>query len=237
VCAYTQRLLSEEDAVIPPERLHVIHNGVNPALYQPDAEQRAAIRSELDYGEGHVVFGTAARLSRDKGHRFILDAVASIREQVPQMRVLFLGEGPLRPVLEGQTADLGLEDVVRFAGFQRDMVRWVHAFDVGVQPSIDVDTSSFSVKEQMACGIPVIVSDYGGLPEIVAHRAEGLVCPAGDADALAEAMHALAGDTGLRRRLGEAGRARVVREFSLDAFTEGTVSVYRRALAGGSRPG
>lgn len=235
VCAYTQQLLSGANAVVPPERLHVIHNGVDPALYAPDKRRRAAIRDELGYAQDEVVFGTAARLSRDKGHRFILEALASIREQVPQARALFLGAGPLREALEQQTADLGLGAAVRFAGFQNDMARWVHAFDVGVQPSVDVDTSSFSVKEQMACGIPVIVSDYGGLPEIVAPGAEGFVCPAGEARPLAEAMRQLALDVALRRGMGEEGRARVLREFTLDAFTGSTLAVYQQALAGETR--
>ena len=112
------------------------------------------------------------------------------------------------------------------------MEQCVHALDVGVLPSIHCDTSSFSLKEQMAAGIPVITSDYGGLPEIVDDGREGLVVPNGTVEPLADAMRQLALDPEARRRMGAAGRERVLKEFSLESFAARTVDVYREAIEG-----
>ena len=127
-------------------------------------------------------------------------------------------------------AELGLSKVVRFAGFREDMAACTQAFDAAVLPSVDCDTSSFSLKEAMAAEKPVIASDYGGLPEVVDDGGEGIVVPAGTVAPLREAMRTLMGDRALAARMGAAGRARVERDFSIEVFAGRTVEAYRMAL-------
>jgi glycosyltransferase involved in cell wall biosynthesis len=212
------------------DRLTAIHNGVDASTYRPDPDARADARAEFGYGPGDVVCGIAARLVEAKGHRYLFEAVASLCEMHPALRILVLGEGPLEADLRAMAERLGIAGAVRFAGFRDDMPRCVRAFDIGVQPSIAVDTSSFSLKEQMAAGIPVIASDYGGLPEIVRDGVEGRVVPAGTVMPLAQALDDLATDAALRERRGEAGRARVLEEFTVERFGERTLAAYHQAL-------
>ena len=153
-----------------------------------------------------------------------------LHEAFPQLRVLVLGRGDLEPELVNLAKELGIGGIVRFAGFRDDMARCTQAFDIGVQPSIDCDTSSFSLKEQMAEEKPVVCSDYGGLTEILTDGVEGFIVPTGTVEPLAEAMKRLLVDAGLRRNMGAAGRQRVLKEFTLEVFAQRTVEAYYRAL-------
>lgn len=212
-------------------RMVSIHNGVDPDAYQPDETARDAARAAFGFGDEHFVFGIAARLAKAKGHEFLLRAMALIKHDFPRMRLLALGNGPLDAALKALAAELGLAERIVWAGFRDDVAQCTQAFDAGVLPSIDCDTSSFSVKEEMACSKPMIVSDYGGLIEIVDDGVEGFVVPAGTVEPLADALAKLMRDPEHAAEMGRAGRARVLREFSLDQFAGRTLEVYRTVIA------
>ncbi len=211
-------------------RMCAIHNGVDPQQYQPVPEARASARTEFAYDDDHIVCGIAARLVPAKGHEFLFRALAQLINEFPNLRLLVLGQGDLEPELRRLAKDLGIAGIVRFAGFRNDMPRCTQAFDIGVLPSIDCDTSSFSLKEEMAAEIPVVASDHGGLPEIVSDGVEGFVVPAGAVEPLAQALRRLMQDTELRQKMGRAGRRRVLQDFSVQVFAQRTLDAYRRAL-------
>jgi glycosyltransferase involved in cell wall biosynthesis len=229
VCGVVRRELARQRA-FDADRMCSIHNGVDAEAYRPDPAARAAVRAEFGYREDDLVIGIAARLVKAKGHTYLFQAVAQLRETHPNLRILALGQGTLEEKLREEASHLGLAGAVTWAGFRDDMARCVQAFDIGVQPSIDCDTSSFSLKEQMAAEKPVIASDYGGLTEIVTHGEEGLIVAAGAVAPLSEAIASLADDSERRRMMGEKGRARVLREFTIDIFARRTVEAYRRAI-------
>jgi len=230
VCDMVRETLSAHPA-FDSARLTSIHNGVDTALYHPDMLSRADSRAQFDYGDEHIVCGIAARLVKAKGHTFLFQAIRTLRDEMPQLRVLVLGQGALEAALRDEVKALGLQELVTFAGFREDMPRCVQAFDIGILPSIDCDTSSFSLKEQMAAGIPVVASDYGGLPEIVTNNVEGLIVPNGTVAPLADAIRTLAQDGARRGSMGKLGRERVLRDFSLETFASRTVDVYHHAIA------
>lgn len=229
VCEMVRQNLAQHPA-FKPDRLSAIHNGVDTSLYAPNPECRTRMRAAFGYTDADIVFGIAARLVEAKGHTYLFEAAAGLVGALPRLKILVLGQGALEEQLKEQVNRLGLESRVHFAGFRNDMEQCVHAFDAGVLPSIDCDTSSFSLKEQMAAGIPVITSDFGGLPEIVTDNVEGLVVPNGTVKQLADAMEKLALSRETRERMGRAGRERVLREFSLEAFAGRTVDAYRMAM-------
>ena len=211
-------------------RMLTVHNGVDVEVYKPDVIARSRAREEFGYEEHHVVCGIAARLVPAKGHEFFFKAVAQLMKSYPDMRLLVLGRGPLETQLKQLAVSLGIESITQFAGFRTDVAQCVTAFDIGVQPSIDCDTSSFSLKEQMATEIPVIASDYGGLKEIVSDGVEGFIVPAHTIVPLASAIRRVIDSADLRRRMGVAGRRRVLREFTVQTFAERTLRVYEKAL-------
>jgi len=229
VCDVVRRQLASQPA-FRAERLCTIHNGVDAEQYRPDPEARARIREEFGYKDDHIVVGIAARLVLAKGHTFLFKAASMLVREFPKMRLLVLGQGDLEANLKQVALVCGLGGVMRFAGFREDMTACVQAFDIGVQPSIDCDTSSFALKEQMAAGKPVIASDYGGLTEIVSDGEEGLIVPAGSIGPLAAALTQLLRDPDLRARMGKKARERVLKEFTVQAFAQKTVEAYRTAI-------
>ena len=188
------------------------------------------VRSSFGFDSEHIVVGIVARLVPAKGHTFLFKAVKPLVGEFPLLRILVLGEGALRGILQKEVDSLGIGPHVHFAGFRDDMSRCVQALDIMVQPSIDCDTSSFSLKEGMAAGVPVIASDYGGLPEIVTDGVEGYLVPAGTVEPLTFALKRLIKDPGLRRQMGIAARERVVNDFSIERFAIATLHVYERVL-------
>jgi len=231
VCDVVRRDLAATP-VFDPARLCSIHNGVDAEEYAPDPEARRAVRAELGYGGEHFVLGVAARLVKDKGHEFLLRAVAEMVGEYPQLRVLLLGQGVLEESLRSLCRSLGIADKVQFAGFRDDVARCTQAFDAGVLTSIGCDTSSFSLKEEMAEEKPIIASDYGGLTEIVSDGAEGYIVPAGQVAPVAEALlRLLTLAPEARAAMGRAGRARVLREFTIQIFAARTEAVYEQVIA------
>lgn len=229
VCDEVREHLAQHPA-FDAKRMCSIHNGVDADQFRPDAAKRLEARAEFGYEEAHLVCGIAARLVPAKGHEFLFRAAALLRPEFPQLRVLVLGQGTLEPHLRRIVHELGIEQAVRFAGFRTDMAYCTQAFDIAALPSVDCDTSSFSLKEEMAAEKPVVASDYGGLKEIIADGVEGWVAPAGTVAPLAEALRRLLLDPAMRAAMGARGRQRVLREFSLEVFAERTEAAYRQAI-------
>lgn len=229
VCDVVRRDLARHPA-FDATRMCSIHNGVDAQEFKPDPESRRRAREEFGYSGKHLVCGIVARLVPAKGHEFLFRAVALLHTSIPHLRILVLGQGDLEERLRRLAAESGIVPLVRFAGFRADMAYCVQAIDLGIQPSIDCDTSSFSLKEMMAAEKPVIASDYGGLTEIVDDGSEGLVVPAGTVDPLARAIESLAADANRRIEMGKKGRERVLRDFTIEVFAARTVAAYRQAV-------
>jgi rhamnosyl/mannosyltransferase len=151
-----------------------------------------------------------------------------------------IGDGPLRASLEAEAARLGVGGRVRFLGSlpDADVVAHLHACDAFVLPSVThAETFGVVQLEAMTCGKPVVsTSVRSGVPWVNRDGETGLIVEPGDADALAGALNRLVHDAALRTRMGEAGRARVGREFTLAAMAAGTSAVYRAILSASAAP-
>jgi L-malate glycosyltransferase len=157
-----------------------------------------------------VVIGTVKSLAPVYGIDLLLEAFARLRSRPAgaDCRLLIVGDGPQRSELEAQARRLGLVDTVRWIGAvpHAEVPAWLHQLDIYVAPS-RAESFGVAVAEAMACGVAVVVSDAGGLPEVVDAGRSGLVVPAGDVGALADALEGLVLDPPLRARL--AAQARV----------------------------
>jgi glycosyltransferase involved in cell wall biosynthesis len=196
----------------------VIPNGVDVA--------RARRARPGDPGPLRVL--AVGRLRAPKDFRTLVRAVAALGPHA--CRVLVAGEGPDRPLLAAEIDALGLRGRVVLAGERHDVARLLAYAHVFVLPSRS-EGHPVSVLEAMAAGVPVVASRVGGIPEQVADGETGLLVEPGDVDGLAAALRRLAADPALRRRLGEAGRARAEEAFDLPAFRRAHLEVYSRELA------
>ena len=173
------------------------------------------------------------RLIPVKGHLVLLRALAQARTREPGLVLQIAGQGPLEPALKAYAKELGLSDSVRFLGFVSPIQTAIEDAAAVVVPSLGEGFGMVAL-EAMERGRPVIASDVGGLPEIVADGETGFVVPAGDAEELADAMVALASDLTRAAAMGEAGRRRALESFTQERSTQGIERLYLRALKASS---
>jgi L-malate glycosyltransferase len=163
---------------------------------------------------GPVTIGTVKSLAPAYGIDVLLRAFASAAAG-RDVRLLIVGDGPQRDALQQLARQLAIDDLVQWAGAvpHADVPQWLQRLDVYVAASRE-ESFGVAVVEAMACGVPVVVSDAGGLPEVVVAGESGLVVPRDDAAALAAALQRLIDDAPLRRRLSQGGHARAQAEYA-----------------------
>lgn len=171
------------------------------------------------------------RLVREKGVHVLLNAATHIRAAVPNVRFVLIGRGPMEESLRTQAERLGLTDIVQFLGFVSDAERdtWLRTADVCVFPSL-YEPFGIVALEAMAAGTPVVVSDVGGLREIVCHEETGLTTFVGHTDSLAQQTIRLLQDRDLATHLAERAQAAIRDRFSWESVAARTVEVYEKAL-------
>lgn len=205
--ALIREILTERQGV-RLDKVDLIPYGFEPEKYRPPAPSEIArLRDELGL-EGRFAIGTFARLHEEKGHRFLLEAVASLKERVPSLLLLVVGEGPERAAIERQIESAGLGHLVRLLGWRRDAMELMASVDAVAQPTLQEAFSQVMV-EALWMRKPLVITDVSGAPDIITDGVNGLLVPRGDAGALARAIERLAGDPALRARLGESGQAYV----------------------------
>jgi glycosyltransferase involved in cell wall biosynthesis len=207
----------------PAGRLDVLYNGIDPGS-RPTPAQRDAARRQLGLGGQAFVIGTAGRLDPVKNLPRLLQAHAMLRSRMPDARTVIVGDGPERAALEAEAAALGITDAVVFAGYRQDVRALMAAFDIYINCSL-YEGVSLTVLEAMAAALPVVATRVGGNPEVVIDGETGLLVP-GRAEALADAVASLARDPQRRRVMGDAGRWRVKRHFSIDRMVAEYASAY-----------
>ncbi len=210
-------------------------SGVDTQAFRPgllDPAEREALRAELGLAPDQVVATLAARLIRDKGVFEFLEAARQLAPRFPDLRFLLVGDpDPGNPTALGETdmAAARSEGNVAFAGWRTDMDRVWAASDIAVLPSYR-EGLPVSLQEALACGLPVIATDAPGCRETVAPGRNGLLVPVRDAAALAQALGRMAGDPGLRSRMGEAGRAKALADFDAAVLARQVIAAYDQVV-------
>jgi sugar transferase (PEP-CTERM/EpsH1 system associated) len=214
---------------IPAAKTLFIKNGVDTDRFTP----ALAPAPDAPWHAGDIVVGTVARVQDVKNHRGLVDAFARARAQLAQtdpalaarLKLAIVGDGPLLPAVREQVAGLGLQDAVWLPGARSDIGPLLRTFSVFALPSL-AEGTPVSMLEAMACGLPVVASRVGGIPEVVDESVQGFLVPVGDADALAQVFVRYAQDEILRTAHGQAGRARVEERFSMRAMVDAYGALY-----------
>ena len=201
-------------ALTEPEywsKLEVVHCGVDLDLYPYRTR---------DQRDGRTVEILAVgRLSPEKGHLVLLDALAQLHQEGLRVQLTLVGDGPLQPELVAFAAENGIDDLVTFAGSvgQDDMPSYFERADIFCQPSFN-EGIPVVLMEAMASGLPVVSSDVGAIAELVADEESGLLVSPARSAFLAQALRRLAESPDLRTAMGARGREIVERDFDAAAL-------------------
>ena len=222
VVAVSSDIRSYLEGALGVRGVRVIPNGID--VHRYEGGNRAAARRTLGLDPEACIIGAVGNLYRVKGHAVLVEAVARLGD--PRLHVVIAGRGEEEAALRRQAASAGMGDRLHLLGFREDVPQLLAAFDFYALPSFS-EGQSLALIEAMAAGLPIVASRVGGNPEILTDGEHGLLCGAGDAEALAAALRRLIADPAAAGRLAEAGRARARAEFSLEAM----VKRYRRLYA------
>ena len=213
---------------LPAGRVHTIYNGVDSRRFVPPGlPERHEARARLGFDDDAFVVGMVAGFRPEKNHEIFFAGLMQCAPRIPNLRVLAVGGGPLLENLREAVGKTELAGRCAFAGDVPDVLPYLWAMDVGCLTPGSNEGFSNAVIEQMATGLPMIVSDVGGNAEAVHDGVNGLVIPPHDAAALASAVLRLYEDPARRAEMGRAARARVLSEFSLERMAAAHAELYR----------
>ncbi|MBI5604001.1 MAG: glycosyltransferase [Deltaproteobacteria bacterium] len=213
---------------INPEKIEVIHNGIDPSRLDQPLE-REEWRSKLGIKPGEFVIGVVARLEEQKGHQYLLEALSLRPDLLPSLKVLIIGDGKLRSVLEEESKRRGLSTQVLFLGTRKPIIPILLALDLFLLPSL-WEGFSMAILEAMAAGVPVIATRVGGAGEVITSGRDGFLIPPADAPSLAAAI-----EDALRHRekyqaMAQLGRDKVRQSFSQENHMELLQGLYLKTL-------
>lgn len=213
-----------------PTKVEVIYNAVDWDQLRT-TRPRDEIRRSLGLAPDAFVVGTIARLTEQKGHRYLFDAVGQTAA-LKDLHLLVVGGGHLEGELKRHAEAVGISSRVHFAGPRRDLGDLLSAMDVFALPSL-WEGLPLSLVLAMGAGVPVVSTTVAGVPEVVETERTGLLVPPADSSTLGQALGRLATEPELRDRLSAAGRASVLPRFGAEAYVNATTRLYQRLLADG----
>ena len=213
--------------LLPMPPLETLHHGLDPAALPVPG--RDGVRAELGIPEDAPVVGSVANFKAAKDHATLLRAAAQVRQAIPSVRFVLVGQGPLEAETRRLAGQLVLDQTVVFAGFRTDATRLMAGFDAFALSST-YEGLPIALIEAMAVGCPAVVTRVGGTPEVVADGVHGFLVPPRDPAALAAGLTRLLGDRALRDGLGEAAAARA-QDFDIRTAVRRMEQVYARLLA------
>jgi glycosyltransferase involved in cell wall biosynthesis len=217
-----------------PSQSAVVVNGIDFEELDRIIATAPISRESLGLTADDLVLGCVTRFDPIKRVETLLQAFELLAPGIPRLTLLLVGGGGEEDRIRRLVAKMGLGKRVIFTGFLENSVRIYPALDLYVATSLK-EGLPLSLVEAMGASLAVVATDVPGHRDVVVHGETGLLVPAGDPAALAAAIAGLLADPERRRRLGEAGRQRALKEFSIQPMTAGTAEVYRRVIASGER--
>jgi len=215
---------------IPPNKVVTIHNGLDTTLYKSVSDEAIkTIRDSFEIPDDAILLGAVGRLHPAKGFNDLITAMELLERKTSSTHLLIVGEGELMDQLKLQVRKSNLDGKIKFAGIRNDIPEIMSAFDIFVSPSLWEGLPNV-VLEAMAAGKPVVATSVGGTPEVVVDSLTGLLVPPHNPEALANAILFLCENPKLRKSMGQAGRDRVIKHFSIEQMVQQTEKLYHELI-------
>ncbi len=210
-----------------PDKLRVIHNGVDTAKFQRGRRDRERL---FPGTQNQTLVVLVGNMHTDvKGHPWLIDAAPAVLKEFPQTRFAFAGDGDSRPAFEEQVARLGLQGTFMFLGRRNDIPDVLASCDIAVLPS-RAEGLPNAVLEYMAAGLPTIASRVGGNAELVQDGVTGLLVPPEDSSAIAAALLRILNDPDLSRKMAESGKKLALENYSFERLIREVDALYTELL-------
>lgn len=209
---------------VSPKKVIVIDNGINIDKYCK-SDDFSDLKLQLNLPDKAPVVGTLARLSKQKGINYLLEAAKNILEKVPNTHFLIVGDGPLRNELQNQAKDLGIFQNIHFLGFRTDCEKLLKIMDIFVLSSID-EGLPMAMLEAMATKKPVVVTSVGSIPKVIKNNENGFLVEPANSKELAEKIIYLLNNEQKRKEFSEKAFKTVVNNYSSEAMCKEYLKVY-----------
>ena len=217
-----------------PNNFEVVYNGIDLTRFNPFLISRKTIRSELGIKNSTPTLVIVGRLTTQKGHRYLINALPTVLEKYPELRLFVVGDdSPFDTSTKEEIFKLvntmGLTENVIFLGERKDVPDILYAADIFVLPSL-WEGFGLVIAEAMAAGVPVIASKIDGIPEVVIDSVTGILVPPKNPEAIANAILYLLNNPNKAKKMGQAGRERVEKCFSVDEMVRKWDKLYQELL-------
>lgn len=210
------------------ERVRTIHSGVDSSKFA-NCTRNGSLLLELQLPEETILIGNVAALADHKDYPTFLRTVNRLSIKNPHIHAVIAGTGPLESEIKALTKEMNLEKNVHFLGFRNDVAQLLPELDVFLFTS-KTEGLGTSLIDALACGVPVVATRAGGIPEIIRHGENGFLAEVGDDAVLATFTETLLADTEIRGKHIQLGRE-TARQFSVDAMIQNTLQLYREISA------
>jgi len=215
--------------IFPKSNSRVVVNGVDTTVVDRVKIDKTAFRRRLGLGPNDFVSTMIARFDPVKGHERLVKLLPDILKNIPNLKIVFAGDGERRSGTERLAKNLGVFSAVRFLGQRSDVFKIFKVSDAAILPSYH-EGMPLTVLEAMACHLPVVGSDVVGIRDLVQDGENGYLVDFDNKIEVIKTFRKLVQSPQLRRRMGERGRRLVEEKFSMEKFVKNTLAVYKEAL-------
>ena len=226
--SYAHRSVMSKAIGFPEERIWVIRNGVSVKKFQP-SPNRMKIRERMGYDDDEVLIAAVGRLVPVKNHKMLIQGFSHVARKLPNVRLLVVGDGPLRGELQRLCSDVEVQSKVEFLGVRMDVPEILQGTDIFALTSISEGMSN-TVLEAMSTALPVVATNVGGNSELVEGGVTGILVESKNASALAKALEGLVRDPERRKEMGRRGREKVKEKFNLETMVSEYEGIYRQLV-------
>ena len=209
-----------------------VFNGIDPEVFRPDPQARNTIRTKFQIQDNEILLMTSGALNKEKGHHLAIESMLYLQREVPNTKLMIVGSGEFRPLLERQVQENGLQESIIFTGFipNHEMVKYYNAADIYLMPTLRIEGLPFVLLEAMSCAKPVVATHIGGNTSIIKDGENGFLIEPTNIQQLRHYIMLILKDDKIKNKLSNSARETVINDFTIDKMVYQTVGLMNETI-------